>query len=507
MTKIQHQLASKYEYPLFANLAQVLVIASVATYLCTGIHFPEFYEHLTRGKWILENAELPKKYIWSVIGSNLDWSDSNWLFNIFVSWVETNFGTSGLISAKMLVCVFTVASFSILFSKISKDRFLGTIVAILVCCGLLHLAPFTAELLGWGELALLIFICEQIKSNPEKTHKRSWLLFTLLLLSIIYANTHASYGLAAFFCFSFFKGSRATNILIFAIFIVAAFANPYFGGHLLTALKVCYNHVFFDILLQRDPASIYNFSVAFLVLLWLLLALFWHYRSGSLTAFQVAQAGVFSLIGLASSYVLPISIIVIGILICKVWDSEKPENLGNLGQSISHFKRQLSGISPIGMLWVLLCITIVNTANHLKSPTSNVLLPKKEVEYLIETGFTPPLYHESFIGAYLAYRFSSEKGQLQNAVMITNSSLNLSLQAARAEFSLRNLGDDWRESFGSYAPNTVLCRQSSSLYQFLSENPDWRLLFQDSSNQVKTTKQKGNNPFKWAVFKRFNKTV
>jgi hypothetical protein len=130
------------------------------------------------------------------------------------------------------------------------------------------------------------------------------------------------------------------------------------------------------------------------------------------------------------------------------------------------------------------------------------LLPNEEVEYFLESGVQPPLFHEAFIGGYLVYRFSNEKGELNHQVMQTTYSSHLYRDAAISDFSLKSLSDTWRDNFRSYAPNTVLCRQSSSLYQFLLDNPEWSLVF--SGNQKKS-KARGiikNNPFVWAVFKR-----
>lgn len=490
---------SSFDYPLFAILGQGLVILCLGTYLCTSIHFPDFYEHLTKGNWIIWHGRLPDTYLWTTIGGHLSWSDPNWLFEVIVSSLDTYFGIKGLIIAKIAFTVLAPLSFACLFSYLAAERFFGTLIAVIVSCGIFFHAPFLPSLLGWSLMALLLLQCFKLADSEESS------LFRLLLIfvaSLVFANTHGSYLLSSMLCLSLPRHSKKNTIILSVIFLLAAILNPYVGSQIVTALQTSYNQITLDIILQRDPASIYNFTAAFLTLLWLLFALFWHYDPKGAPVYPVVLAGGLSVLGLGSAFVLPYALFVVGILLSIVWGRGGHRNKGNLGNAIYKLKTGLARVSPIGILWVLICLTIVNVVNRMRHPESLVLLPNEEIEYFIESGVNPPLFHEAFIGGYLVYRFSDEKGELREKVMQTTYSSHLYRDAAISDFSLKSLDDTWRDNFRSYAPNTVLCRQSSSLYQLLLENPDWTLAFSGKQKRSKTPGIVKKNPFVWAVFKR-----
>jgi len=487
---------STFNSPLFAKLAQVLILIAISSYLCSSIHYPEFFEHLTKGNWILANGELPGTYLWTLVGSQLEWADPNWLFEVGVSFVETQFGIKGLVLTKLLLCIFVLISFSSLFSYLAKDLFFGTSLSILVSCGILFHSPFLPMLAAWSLLAGILLQACKFK-DAEKLLSKD-LLF-IFILAVIYANTHGSFIACTLFVFILVSLNKQKRLALFLVLLLAAVFSPYFGVQILTSLKTGWNHFYLDVVLQREPANIYNFTLAFVVLLWLIFALFWHYVPKAVSLGPILLVGFLTLAGLGASFVLPFALFILGFVISIVWSDGGYQNKKNLGEAIHKFKTMLSGITAMGGLWFLSCLCAVNIINQYRSPESKTLLPNNEVEFMIERGIKEPLFHEGFIGGYLVYRFSDEKGEPRNNVMHSSYSMQLYPKAAVADHSLSSLGEDWREGFKAYAPNTVLCRASSPLYQFLFENPEWKLLVSGKKSERRDLK---NNPFIWSVFER-----
>ena len=132
-------------------------------------------DSLYRGHWILKNFKFPKTYF---LSSNSAWYDPNWLFEILVSFVETNFSGKGLIFLKILFILFSLYVVSNLFFKISKDSFFSVLLAVFACSGF-----FVSSDLGPSYLSLpliCLFLAKQIKES-ETTESKNYLFYFCLL--------------------------------------------------------------------------------------------------------------------------------------------------------------------------------------------------------------------------------------------------------------------------------------------------------------------------------------
>jgi hypothetical protein len=178
---------------------------------------------------------------------------------------------------------------------------------------------------------------------------------------------------------------------------------------------------------------------------------------------------------------------------------------GNLELGFLTLRGKLSRAPVFGLCWVLCCLVMVNVANGLKVPVAKVLLPAREVDYILDSNLEFPLLHEPGVGGYVQYRLSnmpedkSKKSACSPRLKSQNPALYLKAQA------VEQLGSGWLDYFSLISPETVLCRRSSALASFLSESPNWDMRFSGEEERTKnlgTLSTSGSAEFSWLVFSK-----
>ena len=496
-----------------ALLVQVLWAIAVASYLATSLFAPDFFEQLVIGRWILSHHDLPREDLWTLLAQNRAWRPVSWLFALNLAWVESIAGELGLAFFKLSGFLLFALVAVFLFSHQACDKFFGTLIACIVCCAVLLNAVLSPELFAWSLFLASIGIFKCF-SEQEKQSKRY--LIALFLLGVLFANVSGFSLLAllviALHAFTNLASEEVSkkNLLIAAgVFALSQFFTPYLGVQCLQIIHSAINQLSLDFYYQLNAGTVYDFPVAFLVLIILLLAVFWSKSPEGLRLSEVLALSLCTLIGLASSFVLPYAIILAGSSTAILWGRTNSERLGKLAEGFTILRSKLLGISPFGVLWLALCIVIVNVINIYRIPSSRVFLPQAEVDYLLENKPPFPLLHESSIGPYLVYRFSDARGEPLEKAAISPRAINLVPELGRYAIALERFGPDWRKFFDFIAPNTVLCRKASPMYAVLQSDAMWKLVFENGLLNGEADREDSRRQlpeeYIWAVFKKSNK--
>lgn len=462
---------------------KITLFLALSAHLTSSIHMPEFFEHLARGHWIAANKSLPDHYLWASPGIH-EWKDPNWLFEVLLSLTETHLGEKGLIVVKMSLIFLALSSMSLLFSSLAKNKFFGTLLSLIVASGFFVDGDLSPSYFALPLLCLFFYFIQKDKLN------------LLLLFFISYALVNVSAALSLVLLLSLFIIKSRKEFLTITILLLFAFLSPpYWGTHLLHGLNYELSTLSWDILLQRSAANIYDFRFAFLLLIWVLIALF----SDKQKLLSIRMIFLFSalsvVISLASNHYLAFALVFSACIAARLWDDNN-----NLAKGLGLLSKKLSKVSPLGIIWVLFAICIITVRPRIYYPVSYALLPKLEVDTAIARGLKLPIYHDSFVGSYLSYRFSMANIKPGDTVLSTPQSeafpsLISSIDARSAQIGhlARNLNPIFLVYFDFLSPKSVICRQSDPIYSVLIRDPRWKAI---------ETSREGNSLFSWVLFER-----
>ena len=493
-----------------ATAVKVLWSLAVGSYLAASLYAPEFYEQLVLGRWIISHRALPREDYWTLLAGNHKWVPVSWLFSVSLAAVESFLGELGLALVKLIFFLLFVSTAAHFFSVQARESFFGTSIAFITSCALLLDAPLSPELLAWSLFAACLGVFYSFSKPGASTKPR---LIVLFAVGVIYANVHGSslliLGVILIFssaAFGELGKSRRELLPAAGVLALGQVCTPYLGMQVIQVLHTAVNQLSLDLYYQRSAGTVFDFPVAFLLLILLLLALFWSKSPKSLRTSEAVVLSFFIVLGLASSFVLPYALILAGFLTATLWGRSNSKDLGELALGFDHLRHKLSRLSSFGVLWIAICIIIVNVVNIYRIPSSKAFLPQAEIDYILESKLPFPILHESSIGPYLVYRFSNARGEAVHKAALTPRAMALAPEVGRYGIVLDMLSSGWQKFFDYIGPNTVLCRKASAMYAVLQSDPAWKLVFENEAalNSVSQSEVSRRIPdeYIWAVFLR-----
>ena len=469
-------------------------IAALGSYLCRSVTEADFYLNLVIGRWIRATSSVPQSDLWTAAISGQSWKATNWLFQVSVSSMEDRFGWTGLIAFKLLLCCCFMFTLARLLGRLSRSGFFGGLLAVLVGCGVLELAPFDAELLGYVLFAAILSLGVSIRywEGGLLSH------FFVFLCSVMLTNTSASYLLLAFYAVLSLLIHRDRLSLIFAALIAAAVpVSPYFGAQIGAQAAVAIAQAKYYLQTLTGAATIFDYSFCFLVLLWVLAA-FLGMAESFVKRFraEIFLAGGLSIVALALKALMPFALIFSAVLAAVAWRSREEEGTEtDLQSSFEILGDKLASLPEVGVVWVLFCVTFVNVVKLYQNPNIDWLLPKHEIDYVLEKNLPFPIWHESSVGPYVIYRLADQNGSPKKL-----AALDWRAVSAHPEMFWQEHNGLWRQSFNTFHPATVLVRTNTALFEDLQASPEWKMVIRagrptDAEDDGEKIPQYG-----WAVF-------
>jgi len=444
-----------------ALLAAYSYCAVLGTYLCQLISEPAFYFHLTVGNWIRSHGTLPVVDSWFKANAGNERLATSWLFDLSVSLLEELGGSQGLAIGKLILCVLLVLALYHLFHRASRDNFLSLLVTTIVTCGLLESAPYSPDLIAWSFLAY---------SLECGLRRAPVLLF--VLLGAAFANFHTEFYLGALLLFGCLFPVERRSVCAFG---VSGLLSPYFTHHLIYAFTGLVAKTSFAVRTGEFAVNVFDYRFCFLLFLWVFLVLL---CSGQMLEPRkrrlLIAAGLNSLLALVFSPLLAFALISTGFALSAIWPDchdERP-----IVHAIDEFAARLRRVPLPGVIWVFFCLITVNSVNFYRFPIVEYFLPVKEIDQLMEENLPSPIWHESMIGPYVAYRFS---GRLGDAMRLAFDDFEVVRTAPELLEGERNSQGDFLKTFSD--ANTFLVRRGSSIYELLSSSPQFKRVSFDAS--------------------------
>ncbi len=469
--------------PSLQKFIGILSLAALSSYLLSSIHSPQFYEDLTIGNWIRAQGSVPTSYIWGFSGHGFDWRSTSWLWQLLLSVWEESCGSESFILLKFALLAASFFALYACYRRCSQSTAVAGILTTVVGCGV-----FTANEIGAHIFAysLFIFLIERLFAIREKKFKfRLREGIVLFLLSSLYANIHFSSLIFLFIALILLLDSRlcckevglGRFFLVFFILLLGHFCSPYFGMQLLTSGEKILHFFTIDLGYQLKPGTVFHFPIAFIVLLWLVFASFWHSFPYGITRVIAFLAIFSSVLAFAHLDAAPLALFFTGLAICSIWGNAQAQgrSLGNLGEGFQRLGAMFGAFPVLGSVFLIICILVVNLSNLWKLPFTKTLLPVAEVDYLLEEQLDSPVLHDAFVGSYLVYRFSNPDGSPKRTVLLSEVSREINPGLFVSYFAYEKLEKGWEAFFESYAPRTVICQANSLQHALLSKNPRWKL--------------------------------
>jgi len=460
--------------------------AALGSYLCMYIAEPDVFFHLTVGAWIRSHHAVPSVDLWSQALAGKPWIDQSWLFQVVLSALESSFGWEGLICFKLALCVLTVTAIFYSFASAAQERMFAAFVATMCACGVLEQSPLSPELVVW-----LLLPCCLALGNRGASPKT---ICAALGVGALLGNIQPAWllGIAAI---SMLLAVRWTIVVGY---LAGALCSPFFGAQFLSAIKETVAYAQFGLETQASLASIFDFRTAFLILVWALLALLARISLQELPRKPLRAAIVLSLLSLLFSSLLAAALILTGWALCAMWplcsNSQSP-----LVTAIRGLERFLSKLPVPGTLWLLFCVFLVNSINAYRIPLIDIFLPVKETDYIVENNLPPPLWHESAVGPYLAYRFSDALGEPRRQIRLDIRSLPYERQRFVDEYR-----QQWQTAFEQEKPQTVLVRSNAPEYAALSRDSRYKKIepLSSESGDPEAAHPRRKLTLSWALFVR-----
>jgi hypothetical protein len=491
-------------------LISFLIIAA-ATSFCTPIQHPSYFWHLTIGRWILYSKVLPASDYWSVVGNGaawVRWISEFYVFECLIAFIDSSWGERGIAAIILVLTILLFVVVSISFARRAGNLFIGVFFALFAASGVLFNLAFGPGILGFTFFVLFL---ELVFSRESFKTERGF-ISSAFLLSILYVNIHPSFYISAVLALTILylrSTSFLKHCLPFALIsIISVFLTPYFGRDLIIKASQFFSMLRTQVLDGYSIFTSYGYAQGFLTLL---VILFLAFASKHFTQLRKLEYFIILIaIGLASitKMFLPYVIILLGFYISDIWGKAEGKGFSNIGDGLIKLQRRANRfvqiVRPLAVVWVLLCVIIVNVYGLYQLPFNRAILPMQEADYINRNESLFPILHSKMIAPYLVYHFADEHGVPRHKVLFDHR-----VQFLRPEIDLLANSAFLKGDFlalealvEEFKPMSILCNNFEPLCNKLITNSEWEVVFRAGREVEEGMHDMAELPyFHWTVFR------
>lgn len=455
----------------------------VACYITGPLVDPDLWWHITAGRWILTNGAVPTQDYWSLFGAGTPWRAYSWSNEIVYALAERWGGLQGLLALKYLLALGIVASFGVVFSRLSGDWFLGAVLAAFgagACVSHFTLRP---QSLVWILFAWLIYCADGI-ARDGFTRARA---IPLAMIMILWANTHVTtvLGLAVLAALIYRRGEMWQGVKVVGFAFACTFVTPYFGGEWIALLSQAAHPFDMRSIAEFAPATIMQYPTAFLVLAAVLFGVLVTQGSRTVQPLRIVGLVCATVMGLAVIKFLPLASIYVVSLVAIEWRyAARMHPSLPLIDSISRLKALIAGrIPPEGFSFLMIAGSIVFVWNGLQAPLSSRVIPAAAVDFIQQQNLPGPLLNDFGRGGYLMYRFAGRDGAPGPLVSIDGRTNLIPGDLWKKHQAAQFGKETWREYLDLVKPRTILWSNESPLIAILIASQEWCRVFNNRSDR------------------------
>ncbi len=258
--------------------------------------------------------------------------------------------------------------------------------------------------------------------------------------------------------------------------------TPYIGGEWLAFLQESRHPFSHSAIAEFKPATILQYSTAFLLISGALLLLFVHYRPRSAGMGKLMLCLIFSLGGMAVVKFLPFAVITVAAVAALIWArTEDKASLGNIAEGIERLRKAYEWLPPQGLSFLALCVGVVSIYPVWNQPLSNAASPIFSIDYIQNHKLPGPLLNGFGQGGYVMYRFSNADGTLDNLVPIDGRTNVTPVKVWQSHSDALMGKRNWRSFIDMVKPNTIVWKTESPLTNILLSNREWCRVFREGT--------------------------
>lgn len=466
------------------RLLWLAVVVASGLYVCGPIIDPDLWWHITVGKWILAHQDVPRVDYWNMFSAGKPWRAYSWSSEAVLAMLDGVWGIKGLLAAKMLLAILISASLFYCLGRISRDWFFGGLLGMYATASCFNHFTLRPQSLIWVLLIWLIYTVDLIGCRGL-SGRRACALFMIMML---WANTHLTTALGIFVALGWLwqRGRIALAVKVGAICFLGTLITPYLGGEWLTFFAKSGHPFRHSAIAEFKPATILQYSTAFLAVLAVFCGVFLHHRPRALPFARLLTALAMILAGLAVVKFLPWAVIYLCACVGSIWEDAGDDRsvLGELAEGIERLRRIFEWLPEAGLTFVFLCAAFLSYSRTWAAPLDLEHVPVAAVDFIQQHKLPRPILNEFGKGGYLMYRFSDAAGNLEERVPIDGRTNVNDPVIWRKFFDALQGRNNWREYIDAVNPGTIIWNTHSALSSLLLEDAGWCEVFRSKATEV-----------------------
>jgi hypothetical protein len=446
---------------------------------------PDFWWHLSTGKYITENRLIPHADPeFSSTAGGKTWVTHEW-FTEVIMWGLFKIGSFGALS--LFFALLATISFALVFARSPGKPYIAgfaTMLGVLVSWPIIGVRPQVFSLFF---LSVYVFILERYSSRP-----RPAILIWLPLSMLCWVNLHGGFMLGLAVILAFLVG-KSTEL---ALRIFPDDENPpRYGVNELIYLAAAFVASVGVVVLNPNGFAMFKYPIAtlnspsmqrylvewlspdFHELTWLPLAILilallglgmFGRKRFSLTSIGLVTASAYA--ALRSMRNVPL----FGILATPILAGQV-SSLVTLNPSTDEPPRRLRLIlGPLLIVAVAVTIMMIGSTLNKQSKLNQQLYPTGAVEWILENHPSGNIYNSYHWGGYLIWRLFPEY-----PVFIDGRTDLYGDSFMDQYISSYFARSGWQEYLRKYGVRIVLVEPDSPLSQLLGESSDWGRVYSD----------------------------
>jgi hypothetical protein len=481
--------------------------------------------HIRTGQLILASHEIPRVDPFSSMAGQ-PWFAWEWLYDVVAGWLDSAAGLNGVV----LLTAFLIAglfawSFRLLLRRGTNVLVALVLVLLAVSAAMIHFQA-RPHVVSWLFTLVWFWILESDEKSRSRAHSdfsspasdssRSWPLWTLPALMVVWVNVHGGfligfallgiYWVGAVWQWFGLKEERFEDALqkiragrsIRALALIgilsgaATLVNPYgFNLHVHIYHYLTNSFLMDHIDEFQSPNFHYVAQKCFAGLLLLTMVAFAAKRRevsashGLLVLFAVYA-------GLYASRNIPVSSLLL-VLVIGPWLSDGMERLADQmsafrlrGVAFNAFLRRMKAIELglRGHLWpaAVIVLTCWTAAHGGKLGAGQLMdahfdarrFPLHAVNYLEKSGVPGPLVSPDYWGGYLIYRLYP-----RTQVVVDDRHDFYGEEFLKSYLKMMHVETGWEDFLRQHPAGCVVVPKDSALANILAETPDWQRAYGD----------------------------
>lgn len=462
-------------------LLWIVFTVAAGAYLVVAVVDPDLWWHITAGRWIIANRDVPVVDYWSRFGRGTEWRAYSWSNEVVFALVDRYFGVQGLLALKYLLAIAMALSFALVISLIAADFTFGALVGALVTVSTFSHFTLRPQSFVWLLFAWVLYLAERIAREGISGRRAA----ALILVMALWANSHitTALGVGAVFLWVLSAAGAARAAAAAAVAFLGTLITPYLGGEWITFFSKAGHPFAHAAIVEFKPATVLQYSTGFVVLMATLLGAFVAHAPRAFAPARLGLCGIFLLGALAVLKFLPFAMLVMAATAASFWRdaASSGSSLGALGEGIRRLCRMTHALPREGTTFFIGCLVFVWVYGVWDKPLNEKVTPRKAVDFILDQRLPGPYLNTFGMGGYLMYRLSDERGEPRDLVAIDGRTNLIPNEVWVRYIGMLEGQTIWKVLFEQIDPVTVLWNLERPLTSILLQRDEYCMVFRTST--------------------------